>query len=268
MVRACSEQACALFKQLGERYGSALAMRKISACERQAGHFREAIMLAQEGCDILTSLGRPVDSVESLAEVGLAQFESGDQAAAAGVLTRVAAEARSRGFGALAAHACYWLARAHLALGQHGAAAAAAAELSEFARAEGHQTASVYACHARGLLAQAADDLTAARAEYRAGLVAARRIGDPLMQVRLRTDLGTAYLDGRRPEEAVAMLAEAVTLSKELGFPLPRAWALQRFGDACAATGNIDGARGAWAEAAALFAGIEVSEPPRAAHHP
>lgn len=256
-ARGCVEAALTLFGQIGESYGQAVAMRKSSLYERHGGQFSQGIARARQARDLLTALGDPAAAADCLVTEGATHFEGGDPAAAAGVLAQAVGEARALGSWTIVAQGSYWLALADLALGQREEAAAAAAELSEAVRTVGDQIGAVYSRHARGCLARAMGDLAASRRELEQGLAEARAIHDPLMQVRILTDLGELCQAEARPAEVVGLLTEAVTVSAGLDFPLPRARALRRLGDARAAAGDPDGAHAAWQEAAAVVTGIK-----------
>jgi tetratricopeptide (TPR) repeat protein len=261
-ARQCADRALPLFRAIGERYGYALTLRRSSQYERHVGHFSGAIARAQEARGLLMDLGDPAAAADCLVMAGIAHLESGDAAAAERDLRQGVQEARALGSWVVA-HGSYWLIQANLLLGRHREAAAAAADLAEDVRTLDDQIGAVYSRHANGSLARARGDLAAARTEWRAALNAARKIGDPLMQVRILTDLGELGQAEGRHDEAVSLLTEAVAVGRDLDFPLPRARALRRLGEVLD-VGNPEGAGAAREEAAALLSemGFPVASVP------
>jgi tetratricopeptide (TPR) repeat protein len=249
-----TDRALALFEQIGERYGYALAKRKLAEYERNAGRFSSAIALARQARELLTALSDPVAAADCLILEGIASLEGGNPGAAADACAQAVIEARAIGSWVVMAHGSYWLALAHLALGHHDKAAAAVAEMSQLICVMGDRIGAIYACHAHGALALAREDFTTARKKFQAGLKGAREIPDPLMQVRFLTSLGELCQAQGRHEDAVGLLTEAATVSEDRGFLPLRARALRQLGDACAAIGDLQGARAARRKAAAIAA--------------
>jgi DNA-binding SARP family transcriptional activator/tetratricopeptide (TPR) repeat protein len=258
-VKRYTDGALDEFGKLGESYGYALALRKSAEYERHGGQFARAAALARQAGDLLAAHGDPVAAADSLIIMGIALFEHGDLAGSAAVLGQVVAEARNNGSRVIAAHGSYWLALGQLALGRRDEAAATVAELSELIRTLEDQIGEVYACHARGAVARAGEDLAAARAEFLAGLTAAGEMRDRLMQVRILTGLGELSQTEGKHDEAARLLTEAVTISEDIDMPFARTQALLRLGDAHAAMGDVAGARAAREEASAIAARIEAA---------
>jgi DNA-binding SARP family transcriptional activator len=252
-----THRALGLFQRLGEHYGYALALRRSADYERHAGRFTRAAALARQARGLLAAHGDPGAAADCLVIEGMAHLEGGDLTAAAAVLVQAVAEGHALDSPDIRAHGSYWLALAQLGLKQRDEAAAAVAELSALVRMLDDQIGAAYACHARGRLARAMEDLTAARLEFQAGLNAAREIRDPLMQVRILTSLGELSQAEGKHDEAVGLLTEAIAISEDLRMPLPRARALLRLGDARAAAGDVAGARAAREEAAAIAAKMD-----------
>jgi DNA-binding SARP family transcriptional activator/tetratricopeptide (TPR) repeat protein len=252
-----THRALGLFQRQGEHYGYALALRRSADYERHAGRFTRAAALARQARGLLAAHGDPGAAADCLVIEGMAHLEGGDLTAAAAVLVQAVAEGHALDSPDIRAHGSYWLALAQLGLKQRDEAAAAVAELSALVRMLDDQIGAAYACHARGRLARAMEDLTAARLEFQAGLNAAREIRDPLMQVRILISLGELSQAEGKHDEAVGLLTEAVAISEGLRMPLPRARALLRLGDARAAVGDVAGARAAREEAAAITAKLD-----------
>lgn len=239
-----TNRALALFGQIGERYGCALAQRKLAEYERNAGHVHSAVTLARQARGQLTALGDPVAAADCLILEGIARLEDGDPAAAAEVSAEAVSRGRAIGSRIIIAHASYWLALALIALGRCDEAAAAVDALAQFVRTVDDRIGAIYACHARGSLARARRNLAAARSEFEAGLRAACEIRDPLMQVRLLISLGELCQTEARHREAIGLLTEAAAVSEARGFVLQRARALQRLDDMRTVAGDLRSAGG------------------------
>lgn len=256
-AKAYTDRALGLFCQLGEHYGYALALRKSADYERHAGHFAEAAAFARQARGLLIAHGDPVAAGDCLVMEGNAHLEGGYLSASVAVLEQAVAEGRALDTPIIVAHGSYWLALAQLAQGRVEEAEAAVTDLSRLVTALDDQIGAIYACHARGLIARARGELAVARLELQAGLNGAREVRDGLMQVRILTSFGELCQAEGEHDEAVRLLADAVTISEDLRMPFPRARALSRLGDARAATGDQAGASAARAEAASIAARMD-----------
>ncbi|SFW76101.1 tetratricopeptide repeat protein [Amycolatopsis australiensis] len=87
-----------------------------------------------------------------------------------------------------------------------------------------------------------------------AGVAAARRCGHPLVEARLRAQLGFAYAKLHRYEEAVTQNLAALRLGEQVGDEQTRATALSQLGRAARGRGDLNGALGFYRQAVALQA--------------
>lgn len=252
-ARPCHERALEIFDELGDRHGSALAVRRLAGAERNAGRPAAAIALSRRAYDLLTELGDPGAAADALIQIGSVQLESGRPDVAVEVLTEAMEQAAACDAMLVRAQGAYWIAAAHTDLGRLDDADRACAVLEDFVRRSGSPRAEVYALYGRGRLDAALGRTECARSRLEAALALAREIRDPLLQVRILYALGRVATG---PYAASLHLYEAAEIAQELRIPLWQALSAQALGDLHAERGDRQAARGAWEHALTLFTRI------------
>jgi DNA-binding SARP family transcriptional activator len=249
-ARVCHETALELFNDLGDRHGSALAIRKLATAERLAGRAERAIEFSRRAHDLLRELDDPGAAADALVQIGVAQLELGNAGAAVETLAEAIRQARAVDAMLVLAQSAYWIGAAFIRLGRLEEAERSYGILEDFVRSVGSPTAQVYAQHGSGLLYLARGETDAARTRLALALANAREIRDPLLQVRVLHALARALPP---PAEACAYLIEALEISERLRIPLLHAQLLEDLGRQHASQGEVTAARTAWARALQLF---------------
>ncbi|WP_461037544.1 AfsR/SARP family transcriptional regulator, partial [Streptomyces mayteni] len=174
-----AEWADLAFRELGDDWSRAGAVFPLAALAEIAGDHRRAAALHAEGLRAAEELGRWTAAVHRLTGLGRIALLTGDLAGAEAHHLRALALATAHGF-----RQGQWGAELGLALGARRAGALAAAEarlvgLLDWFRAADYGPALTLVLAELGYVAELRGDPATARERQLAGLVEARRLGDP-----------------------------------------------------------------------------------------
>ncbi len=218
-----TEEALALYQQLGDRRGIEICIRLLGMVETERGNYERAGSLQDEAIALARERGDVVEEAEALRQRGYAAAKQGDYALATRALEKSLALARQVGTQRSVGFALGHLAQAYHYLEQSDRAIPMLQEALAILQAVQHGTGTAYFLNVLGLVRLAVGDHEGAETAYRECLTFAREIGYKWAIAQSLIGFGALGAARGDQERAVRLLAAADAMLTMIEYAIPSA---------------------------------------------
>jgi DNA-binding SARP family transcriptional activator/predicted negative regulator of RcsB-dependent stress response len=260
-ARRYIEKAGAMFAELDERHGHALAQRNLALLDAMAGELASARQGYAQACDDLHEVGDRY--AEAHAKRGLAQvhLQLGEIGAARACLESALTICRDIGSSRGEAQIQHRLGEMHVAEGRLDAAELAFRQVLTSVVAAGDRAGEVYARYGLADVLARRGQTDEAFTRFTTVLEQAREIAERFIEACALLALARLHAGKDRYDAALHDVGHALTIFRELATPVWQARALTVLGTALVGTGSREEARAAWTEAHDLL--VQLRSPER-----
>jgi tetratricopeptide (TPR) repeat protein len=250
---ALSEESLALFRELGDRRGSAWALYNLGRTAAEQGDYRRAAALLDESLALFRELGDKRGRASALNHLGRIAADQGDYRRAAALLDESLALFRELGDKRGSAFALNLLGRTATDQGDYRRAAASAEESLALFRELGDKRGSAFALNYLGRIATDQGDYRRAAALVEESLALFRELGATGGSAWALNDLARTATDEGDYRRAASLLDESLSLFRSLGDKRGSAWALNNLGRTATEQGDYRRAATLLDKSLALF---------------
>ena len=247
------------FKELNDRYATALVQRNEAYIQRTVGLLSQAAGTYREVLDLLRLTDDPIAEAHTLSGLASIHIERGDLAAAEAALHRASSLCRDTSQRAMA-QLTYRFGELYLARGDLDGAGTRFESVLDSVDNFRDKIGAAYARWGMGSVALGRGQLDEAESHVAAGLQLAGRMGERLIHGRLLLVLGHTHARRGRTAAAAAALGQAVGKFETLGAVLWRVRAMEALAVLYAETDDQAGARLLSGEALELLSSLPPAD--------
>ncbi|MFD6189260.1 BTAD domain-containing putative transcriptional regulator [Streptomyces sp. NPDC060275] len=209
------EKSLALFEELCDAEGVALATRNIALCRHAQGLLDTALLDYARAADLFRDAGDPVGQAHVWCNVAQIHVARGDLGLAEQQLTAALETCRKAGSSRVASQVLVRLGELRLGAGRPEVALTHFREALSIVRIQADEVGEGHVQRGLGAAHLVRDDLAESARCFRKALSIADDTGSPLEVARTRGGLGEVYVAQRRFEEAKVLLEQAVPVLRQ-----------------------------------------------------